>query len=381
MRRLLTPLLLLLVLPANSPAIITAVSCCDDAIWSPDGRSLAFFGNDDGGASDVYLIRRDGSGLRRLTPPGESDSAERFRRALAWLPDGKAIAFAVGTAAGAAELHVISLDGAPLRRLSLGGSAGDFDHLSWSPDGQRVAATFETYEQAGCLGCKGLESAYLAILDVRTGTLKRVFRDGRGASWSPSGRRVAFEMRGGNPVGDSDGIAVADALTGHLQYEFAGYAASPTWSPDGSTIAFELEADETRVVVIRPGGGGYRKLLVGREPHWSPDSKSIAAIGAGIRVVRRDGRGRPTVLPGGESLSWSPVGRRLVISQCYERRVIVADLSRAKPRTRRLLNRCAGTGTWSPNGRWLAFSENDGRIELHRVDRSGVRIIRPFAGA
>ena len=55
--------------------------------WSPDGKQLVFTGQD-GGISDLFLVNRDGSDLRRLTNDRYADLQA------SWSPDGKTIAFA-----------------------------------------------------------------------------------------------------------------------------------------------------------------------------------------------------------------------------------------------------------------------------------------------
>jgi Tol biopolymer transport system component len=55
--------------------------------WSPDGQQLVFTGYD-GGLSDLFTVKRDGSGLRRLTQDKYADLHP------VWSPDGKTIAFA-----------------------------------------------------------------------------------------------------------------------------------------------------------------------------------------------------------------------------------------------------------------------------------------------
>jgi TolB protein len=67
-----------------------------DPAWSPDGRRLAFV-RVRGGRSDIYVVNRDGSGLRRLAHaitfrpmPGSSSG---FAANPAWSPDGQKIAF------------------------------------------------------------------------------------------------------------------------------------------------------------------------------------------------------------------------------------------------------------------------------------------------
>jgi WD40-like Beta Propeller Repeat len=63
------------------------------AVWSPDGARVAFtrWMSVDNGVADVWVVRADGTGLRRLTTtPIPAQFTARGRSApLAWSPDGK----------------------------------------------------------------------------------------------------------------------------------------------------------------------------------------------------------------------------------------------------------------------------------------------------
>jgi hypothetical protein len=71
---------------------LTARGQDEEAVWSPDGKWVAFdrWMSESGGVADVWVVRADGTGLRRLTtspiprPPDGSVSTP-----LAWSPDGK----------------------------------------------------------------------------------------------------------------------------------------------------------------------------------------------------------------------------------------------------------------------------------------------------
>src|SRR5207245_9071945 len=54
--------------------------------WSPDGEQLVFSGFSNG-FTDLFIINRDGTGLRRLTHDKYADLHP------SWSPDGKTIAF------------------------------------------------------------------------------------------------------------------------------------------------------------------------------------------------------------------------------------------------------------------------------------------------
>jgi len=64
-----------------------------DPIWSPDGTTIAFARSPARGVSDVWLVRPNGTGLRRLTttPIPPQGVAHIGSTPLAWSPDAKQI--------------------------------------------------------------------------------------------------------------------------------------------------------------------------------------------------------------------------------------------------------------------------------------------------
>jgi TolB protein len=104
--------------------------------WSRDGQRLAFISAEPGARGndpnyDVFVVGRDGKGLRRLTDwPGEDGWPT-------WSPDGNWIAFSSthGSGPGQFRLYVMRSDGSRKRLLATG-VAGDFP--VWSPDGKEI---------------------------------------------------------------------------------------------------------------------------------------------------------------------------------------------------------------------------------------------------
>ncbi len=97
--------------------------------WSPDGRTIAFVRqrvqpNLVYGPAAIFLIGRDGNGLRRLAR-GTSPS---------WSPDGRHIVYAKGDG-----IYSIEADGDGRTRIA-GGLAGRGAVLQpqWSPDGRKI---------------------------------------------------------------------------------------------------------------------------------------------------------------------------------------------------------------------------------------------------
>ena len=75
------------------------LSYSDWPLWAPDGRSIAFEGQDADGSSEIYVVSADGEELDRLTGDG-------LNRSPMWSPGGGWIAFIHD-----GEIEVIGADG------------------------------------------------------------------------------------------------------------------------------------------------------------------------------------------------------------------------------------------------------------------------------
>ena len=94
--------------------------------FSPDGRTIAFVRG-----GDLYSVRPDGSGQRRLTSGPELDSAPIVSA------DGRTVVFERQTGAGGAgDLYRVGAKGGGARPLT-SGEADDHD-ASFSPDGRAI---------------------------------------------------------------------------------------------------------------------------------------------------------------------------------------------------------------------------------------------------
>jgi hypothetical protein len=98
--------------------------------WSPDRRRIAFVRQEpDARSSSLYVVRRDGGDLRRLT------TGDRVVAMPAWSPDGKRIAFASSPLAGGSfDIWLVDAEGGGLRRVTKG--AGEEILPSWTLAGK-----------------------------------------------------------------------------------------------------------------------------------------------------------------------------------------------------------------------------------------------------
>jgi TolB protein len=102
----------------------------EDTAPAAAGSRIAFMSNRDGNW-EIYVINRDGSGLRRLTRNAANDGLPT------WSPDGETLAF-VSDEGGSWAVWAVDSDGTNRRKLfdiGGGGLALDWQHerISWGP--------------------------------------------------------------------------------------------------------------------------------------------------------------------------------------------------------------------------------------------------------
>jgi Tol biopolymer transport system component len=235
-----------------------------DPAWSPDGKEIAFASNRCGNY-DIYVMRADGSGVKRLTR-NPADDVEP-----GWSPDGKRIVFASDRPANAVEvkqrkagvfvqdLYVIGADGSGLHRLTGAPSRGD-SMPSWSPDGKLIAfSTSSDPPQIETMWANGTHRHF-------TG------QTGDAPDWSPNGKTLVFQ---------------------HEYY------------PDGSDWALS-SPPQVELALMTPSGVFLRSLGNHGPARWSPDGTLLAAADG---VILNSIGDVVATVPAGEP-SWQPLPRR-----------------------------------------------------------------------
>lgn len=162
------------------------------------------------------------------------------------------------------------------------------------------------------------------------GTGSSVLVEGQYPSWSPDGRRIAFN-KGGIFTVKSDGTGLT---------RLTAISSFPVWSPEGNRIGFVRWNNELmNVYVINVDGTGEVNLSTTDfhewSPVWSPDGRRLAVTTESpgtmddtgvIVVINADGSGR---MPLGDRVdpAWSPDGTRIVYLR-YEGPDYCPDLNR-----------------------------------------------------
>jgi Tol biopolymer transport system component len=225
----------------------------DHPVWSPDGRSIAFFNTayaSDGLVSRtaLYVVRSDGSELRELADNVDSWS-------FAWSPTGRTIALS-----GADErLYLVPLDAT--RPLHVRGD----DHgsvttdIAWSPDGKHIALVRgkNTWDGGG--------DRSLWMRDVRTGRQRRLRAVVPRASigdfqvtitWLP-GRRPLLALF-------DDCSTRLLAANGQTIRTIAGSneLTAGSASPNGRNLVLVEEPSDSYLaaLVVATAGGGLRRI-------------------------------------------------------------------------------------------------------------------------
>jgi type II secretory pathway predicted ATPase ExeA len=101
--------------------------------FAPDSQRLVFTSSRSG-SSQIYLTDVDGQSPKRLTKQGNYNAAP------VWSPQGNWIAFISRAPEHTLEIYVIREDGTGLRRITTGGSAVE-ESPTWSPDGRSILYT------------------------------------------------------------------------------------------------------------------------------------------------------------------------------------------------------------------------------------------------
>ena len=224
-----------------------------DPEWSPDGKRIAFWRTTNGYQSfRVYVMRADGTGVRRLTNG-------RFDERPAWSPDGRWIVYQSDEG-----IRLVHPDGTGARLVPQ--TERNASDPSWTPDGRLAFAWHAETQRDWPASCRRVVQLCGWVVTARLdGRNRRGVVRGREARWSSKGDRVVYTLPDG-------GVGVAAASGAGQRMISRGH--EPDWSPEGTRIVYtRMGTDETNDsvwVMNRDGSGAHRILLGASTAAWQP---------------------------------------------------------------------------------------------------------------
>ncbi|HUF29252.1 MAG TPA: hypothetical protein VMM77_01215, partial [Gemmatimonadaceae bacterium] len=214
-----------------------------DPVFSPDGQWVVFQG-DRAGVKGLWLVRRDGTGLTRLT-----DQAASAAITPAWAPDGRSLAFALRDSirimdVGSRVVRTLRIEGLPSPAARYPAWSADGAYIAFAHPGGRI---WEVASEGGT--ASALTPASL---------------NARAPAYSPDNSRIAFFAR------DSAGImqvwvqertgGAPQRLTNHLDTT----PLRVRWSQGGDAILYAAD------------GLLWRRRLSGGQPEPIPFTARVS---------------------------------------------------------------------------------------------------------
>jgi len=235
--------------------VLTSPETIMSPAWSPDGSHLAYVSFEKRRA--VVFVQSLLTGQRLLLANFEGSNS-----APAWAPDGRHLAVVL-TRDGSSQIYLVRPDGTDLRRISFSGAIDT--EPNFSPDGQFLLFTSDR---------GGTPQIYRMSADGSGPADRLTFDEGNSFSpcYSPDGKSFVFTRL----LNGRFYIAVEDFATQQVQMlTDGGWEKRPTFAPNGKMVLFANEAQGRGILATVSSDGRVKQKMFPqagdiREPTWGP---------------------------------------------------------------------------------------------------------------
>ena len=242
--------------------------------WSNDGTKLVFTGFD-GGLSDLFVINRDGTGLRRLTNDKYADLQPT------WSPDGKTIAFTTDRGGqtdfdqlrfGNMRLALYHLDTGVIEMLGHMDQGKNINPV-WAPDSRSIAFVSDRTGISNLFLYEMGDGSLYQLTDVFTG-VSGITPSSPALSWAREADRLAFAYYEDGeynvysvdnprslrrqPYQDVPAPGPVMLLTGPAHRDTLERRAGLPTTANADTVPTVSTPSDGAVSVYRPPTGGFR---------------------------------------------------------------------------------------------------------------------------
>ncbi len=355
--------------------------------WSPDGQWIAFSSDRESGLPDakgrwerlhlvdIYLIRPDGSGLKRISQHGDFCGSPK------WTPDSKSVVAYCMLAQETWDFRFGGTNGDD-KLMKIDIASGNATPVPAGPGVKLLPTVFSSGEVAYLRYDKTASGVFYG-----NGKPGPAGDDVRSPSWSPDGAQVVFSRfvykRPTEPV---------KQFSKNPKFDLYATAWLPAYDPTGEHLA---------VTKMNPGGVGVSLLIVDEgkparaileqkdlilAPSWSPDGKQIVvgvgnftafldfeaggkkpidAVngGAQVGIVNADGTGFQIVTSGTNNnafASFGPDGKHIVYRTLGPTEQGLRIMNLEDHSVKVLTNEWDNFPVWSPRGDLIAFIRRTG---------------------